>query len=61
MLRVNDRFSIRAARLTEKGTNLLEDNQQYMETYPERNGLKAWIQIEKELYSNGAEEESDYF
>ena len=54
VLRVNDKFSIRVARLTEKGILLLEENKQYMDTYPDRNGLEAWVQVEKELYSNSA-------
>lgn len=57
VLRVNDKLSLNPARLTEKGIKLLENNKQYIETYPKRNGLKAWVQIEKEQYSNGAEEE----
>lgn len=57
VLRVSDRFSLHPTRLTEKAIKLLEDNKQYIDTYPERTGLKAWVQIEKELYSNGAEEE----
>lgn len=57
VLRVDENFSINAARLTEKGILLLEDNKQYMDTYPDRSGLKAWIQVEKELYSNCAEAE----
>lgn len=52
--RVNERFSLNPARLTAKGIELLEENKHYIESYPERSGLKAWIQVEKELYSNGA-------
>ena len=57
VLRVDDSFSLRPARLTIKGIKLLEDNKQYIETYPKRSDLKVWIQVDKELYSNGAEEE----
>lgn len=54
VLRVNDDFSIKVARLTNKGIDLLENNKHYEETYPKRENLKAWVQIEKDLYSNGA-------
>lgn len=57
VLRVNDDFSIKVARLTKKGIELLESNKHYEQTYPERKDLKAWIQIEKEHYSNGAEDD----
>lgn len=57
VLRVNDEFSLNAARLTKEGIMLLEEYKQYEESYPERKNLKAWVQIEKELYSNGAEKE----
>ncbi|MEK4486108.1 hypothetical protein MHH81_11030 [Psychrobacillus sp. FSL H8-0484] len=57
VLRVDDNFSLNPARLTKKGIKLLEDNNQYMETYPKRSDLKVWIQEDKELYSNSAEEE----
>ncbi|QNK89596.1 hypothetical protein H7992_08050 [Sporosarcina sp. resist] len=57
VLRVNERFSLNPARLTAKAIDLLEENKHYIESYPERSGLKAWIQVEKELYSNGAEAE----
>ncbi len=57
VLRVNDEFSLNAARVTKKGMKLLEEQQQYEESYPERANLKAWVQVEKKLYSNGAENE----
>ena len=57
VLRVDDSFSLHPARLTKKGIKLLEDNNQYIDTYPKRSGLKVWIQVEKELYSNSAEAE----
>ncbi|TQR20622.1 hypothetical protein [Psychrobacillus vulpis] len=47
VLRVNDDFSIKIARLTKKGVELLETNKHLEETYPERFNIKAWIQIEK--------------
>lgn len=55
VLRINDEFSLNAARLTQKGIELLEEHKKYEESYPGREQLKAWVQIEKELYSNGAE------
>lgn len=57
VLRMDDSFSLRLARLTKKGIRLLEDNNQYIETYPKRRDLKVWVQVDKELYSNVAEEE----
>lgn len=57
VLRVNDEFSLNAARVTQKGMELLEEHRQYEESYPVRENLKAWIQIEKELNSNKAENE----
>jgi len=57
VLRVDDSFSLCTARLTKKGIKLLEDNNHYIETYPKRSDLKVWIQVDKELYSNGAEAE----
>ena len=57
VLRVDDSFSLHPARLTKKGIKLLEDNKHYIDTYPKRSGLKVWIQVEKELYSNSAEAE----
>ncbi|MFB5086820.1 hypothetical protein PGC35_06295 [Psychrobacillus sp. PGGUH221] len=58
VLRVNDEFSIKAARLTKKGNELLEELKQYEETYPDdRHNLIKWVQIEKDQYSNGAIQE----
>ncbi|MCT8138410.1 hypothetical protein H1D32_12030 [Anaerobacillus sp. CMMVII] len=54
VLSVNDYFSINAARLTQKGIELLEQNKDNEESYPERKHLKSWVQIEKDLYSNDA-------
>ena len=45
----------KVAHLTNKGITLLEDNIQYQESYPERKYLIKWVQVEKELYSNGSE------
>ena len=55
VLRVDDSFSLHPARLTNKSIKLLEDNNQYIETYAKRSDLKVWIQLDKEFYSNGAE------
>lgn len=57
VLKVNDYFSLTPARLSVKGLELLEQNKIYEETYPERRDLLAWVKVEKDLYSNGAEEE----
>jgi hypothetical protein len=55
VLKVNDDYSIKAARLTGKGISLLQQNGQYEESYPERACLKKWVQVEKDLYSNSAD------
>ena len=53
VLRIKDEFSIKAARLTDKGTMFLDEMKQYEETYPpDRLKLIEWVQIEKEMYSN---------
>ena len=57
VLRVNGEFFLNTARVTKKGMELLEEHQQYEESYPDKENLKAWVQIEKEMYSNGAEKE----
>lgn len=57
VLRINEQFSLKAARLTEKGVSLLAEYKQYEDSYPEKNSLKAWVQTEKDLYSNDAEQE----
>jgi len=54
VLRVNDHVSLKPARITEKGLMFLEENRHYNETYPERNRIQEWIQVEKDQYSNGA-------
>ena len=62
VLRVNDEFSIKVARLTTKGKMFLDEMNQYEETYPtDRQKLIEWVQIERELYSNGGIEELDNF
>ena len=53
VLRVNDEFSIKIARLTAKGKMFLDEMKPYEETYPaDRQKLVAWVQIEKEMYIN---------
>ncbi|WP_141431087.1 hypothetical protein [Bacillus sp. 03113] len=59
VLRVNYELRLGPARLTEKGKKLLETYKHYEEDYPDKRHLKDWVKIEKEQYSNGAEEE-DY-
>lgn len=56
VLKVNDYFSLNPTRLTVKGLYLLEQNNQYEDTYPERKDILSWVKCEKELYSNDAEE-----
>ena len=56
VLRVNDEFSIKVARLTDNGKMFLEEMKQYEETYPiGRKKLIEWVQIEREMYSNKEE------
>jgi hypothetical protein len=57
VLKVNDFFSLKPARLTVKGMALLDQNKQYEDTYPERKDLLAWVKVEKDLFSNDAIEE----
>ncbi|MBM7707691.1 DNA-binding MarR family transcriptional regulator [Chryseomicrobium aureum] len=58
VLRVNDFFSIKPARLTLKGKELLEELHHYEASYPaDRSELKKWVEIEKKAYSNGAFED----
>jgi hypothetical protein len=52
-----DSYSIKVARLTLKGIKLLIDYQYYEGNYPKPEKLRQWVQVEKDLYSNGAEEE----
>lgn len=59
VLRVGNEFSLKPAQLTEQGIRLLKDIQEkehYEDIYPERKDLKAWVQADKEKWSNGAEE-----
>ncbi|MFE7062964.1 hypothetical protein ACFVAD_12520 [Sutcliffiella sp. NPDC057660] len=55
VLRGEDSFSIKIARLTLKGKELLNDYQHYEENYPKPDNLRQWVKVEKDLYSNGAE------
>lgn len=53
VLRVNDKFSIKNARLTDKGRLFLTEMKQYDETYPtDRQKLIEWVQTDKVMYSN---------
>lgn len=52
VLRVGDAYSLKPAKLTLKGLQLLKDKSDYEETYPARNGLIEWVRSEKEHYSN---------
>lgn len=58
VLRVGDNLSLKPARLTEKGENFIKEHYQLEDEYPNTiEGLKAWVQIDKLKYSNGAEDE----
>ncbi|MBH5318565.1 hypothetical protein I6N90_12240 [Paenibacillus sp. GSMTC-2017] len=57
VLRVGDHFSLKNSQITTKGSQLLEDNQHYELDYPDRAGLKEWVKVEKEQYSNSSYEE----
>lgn len=57
VLRAGDAYSLKPAKLTLKGLQLLEDKSDYEETYPTRDGLIEWVRSEKEQYSNDAEDE----
>jgi len=56
VLRVNDEIRLGPSRLTEKGLKILETYKHYETDYPARKFLKEWVEIDKERYSNGAEE-----
>ncbi|PZD94539.1 hypothetical protein DNH61_17645 [Paenibacillus sambharensis] len=57
VLWVKDAYSLRPARLTPKGLSLLEEYSGLESEYPaERTSLKPWVELDKILYSNGAEE-----
>jgi hypothetical protein len=58
ILWVNDYYSLKPARLTKKGIELLESKKHYEKTYPDRNSLREWVQVDRENYSNGAEEDN---
>lgn len=56
ILRNGDSYSIRNARLTSQGIDLLQELSDYEATYPEDRGrLKDWVNDEKMKYSNEAE------
>lgn len=57
VLRINDKLLLKPARLTEKGIELLKEHNDYEQSYPDRKFLKDWVQVEKDLYSNGAEDD----
>lgn len=57
VLRVGDYFSIKPARITTKGMELINSNIDYEKDYPKRQDLIKWVQIEKDLYSNSSDEE----
>ncbi|WP_407270743.1 hypothetical protein [Radiobacillus sp. PE A8.2] len=58
VLRANDQYSLKPARLTKKGMALLESNKHYEKNYPDRSSLKKWVQVDKRRNSNGAEEDN---
>jgi len=49
---LGDAYSLKPAKLTLKGLQLLKDKSDYEGTYPARNGLLEWVRSEKEHYSN---------
>ncbi|MDQ0115637.1 YjcQ family protein [Paenibacillus harenae] len=58
VLRVGDNFSLRPARITDKGENFLIEHSLMEEEYPKtKEALNAWVQLDKLKYSNGAEED----
>ena len=55
-MRVGDNYSLKSARLTEKGKNFLLERIYLEDQYPNsKEALKEWVQVEKYKYSNGAE------
>ncbi|MFC4323706.1 hypothetical protein [Litchfieldia salsa] len=58
VLIIDDEVRLGPARITEKGRELIKTHTKYEEDYPfKRENLKKWIAaVEKEQYSNGAEE-----
>ncbi|OCA83191.1 hypothetical protein A8F94_18930 [Bacillus sp. FJAT-27225] len=57
VLRMHDQLFLKPARLTKIGLALLEEYKEYEKIYPERGQLKDWVQVDKILYSNDAEDE----
>jgi|SRR5690606_13097156 len=58
VLRAGDEFSLRPARLTQKGEDFLEEYRILEDIYPKENKeLINWVQIDKIMYSNDASEE----
>jgi hypothetical protein len=49
VLKVNDMYSLKPARLTEKGIEFLGSNKHFEKTYPERSFLREWVQVDEEL------------
>lgn len=57
VLRVGDRFSLKPTRLTAKGVAFLLEKSHFEVDYPtSKADLRTWVQVDKELYSNGAED-----
>jgi len=57
VLRVGDRFSLKPTRLTAKGVAFLLEKLHFEVDYPtSKMDLRTWVQVDKELYSNGAED-----
>ena len=52
---MNDQLSLKPTRVTQKGHDLMKEYQEYEQSYPDRGRLKEWIQVEKDMYSNGAD------
>ncbi|MEZ2719544.1 hypothetical protein [Niallia circulans] len=60
VLRMDTFFSLKPARLTKKGHDILEEYKELEKSYPKnKKDIIMWIQVDKEMYSNDAEEE-DY-
>ncbi|MCM3363865.1 MULTISPECIES: hypothetical protein [Bacillaceae] len=57
VLRIDTFFSLKPARLTKKGDKFLESHQYLEDSYPDKQDMMKWLQAEKEMYSNGADEE----
>lgn len=59
VLRIDTFFSLKPARLTQKGHELLESLRYFDESYPGKKGLINWLKVEKEE-SSYADDEEDY-